>query len=84
MDKQAMSDAAVDFIKVEFHVCELYSRLAVDADDEVARERCYRTAWKAYEVIVRFLPRLGLEESELQKWQQRLTLVRAELGKRGR
>lgn len=76
---QAHPDPLFNFIQVEFQVCELHLALALNAHGDDRKAQHVRYVWKAYQAIVRFLPRLQLSRPELQAFQQNLTALRARL-----
>lgn len=75
----AIPDAVVSFIETEFQTCDLYLGLAFTADDDVTKQRLIGNARKAYDAIVRFLPRLQLSRTDLQAFQLRLTSLKMKL-----
>lgn len=76
---RADPDPLFNFIQVEFQVCELHLALARNAHGDDRKAQHLRYAGKAYQTIVRFLPRLQLSRADLQALQQNLTTLRARL-----
>ena len=69
----------VDFLKVDLKTALTFSEVALKTDDPVKRRRNCNAARKAYDTILRLMPKVALTEAEADLLTDNLARLKSEL-----
>jgi len=78
-----MEQEAIDFIRVELSTGLLMSQMALSSATPAKRERNRANARKAYDALVRFLPRLHVPPTMMVEFNEKLVELKSRLQRLG-
>ena len=82
MQERKMTDptiAEVEFLRSELHTGLTLTRIALDASNRDKTDRNSANARKAYDAVLRFIPKVSLSNDETTELRTKLDQLKAEL-----